>query len=213
MSSLLLRCLRREPSAGEIVPQIKSEARLQCRGLTTQCETEATLINDNPAAWSKLPPPNPLKERVFIFKKWNQKKFFHSMIFSLSRIVQICLIYLQLQEMFLYSKEKKASQSFRLPVRVFQSEDSVFWLCHNSNPSSVTGPPSEEAKESPPIRPIYVTSGPLPFSGSQTDVAWLLSSQRFLGKEKSKLTILEMHLWIIFFKYRMQLKSQLSHQQ
>lgn len=33
MSSLLLRCLRREPSAGEIVPQIKSEARLQWRGL------------------------------------------------------------------------------------------------------------------------------------------------------------------------------------
>lgn len=33
MSSLLLRCLRREPSAGEIVPQIRSEARLQCRGL------------------------------------------------------------------------------------------------------------------------------------------------------------------------------------
>lgn len=33
MSSLLLRCLRREPSAGEIVPQIRSEARLQWRGL------------------------------------------------------------------------------------------------------------------------------------------------------------------------------------
>lgn len=33
MSSLLLRCLRREPSAGEIVPQIRSEAKLQCRGL------------------------------------------------------------------------------------------------------------------------------------------------------------------------------------
>lgn len=33
MSSLLLRCLRREPSAGEIVPQIRSEARLQRRGL------------------------------------------------------------------------------------------------------------------------------------------------------------------------------------
>lgn len=33
MSSLLLQCLRREPSAGEIVPQIRSEARLQCRGL------------------------------------------------------------------------------------------------------------------------------------------------------------------------------------
>lgn len=64
MSSLLLRCLRREPSAGEIVPQIKSEARLQWRGLTTQCETEATLINDNPAAWSEPPPPNRLRERV-----------------------------------------------------------------------------------------------------------------------------------------------------
>lgn len=67
---------------------------------------------------------------------------------------------------------------------------SVFWLRRNSNPSSVTGPPSEEAKEPPPIRPIYVTSGPLPFSGSQTDVAWLLSSQRFLGEEKRKLTML-----------------------
>lgn len=33
MSSLLLQCLRREPSAGEIVPQIRSEARLQWRGL------------------------------------------------------------------------------------------------------------------------------------------------------------------------------------
>ena len=33
MSSLLLRCLRREPSAGEIVPQIRSEARLQRKGL------------------------------------------------------------------------------------------------------------------------------------------------------------------------------------
>lgn len=33
MSSLLLLCLRREPSAGEIVPQIRSEAKLQWRGL------------------------------------------------------------------------------------------------------------------------------------------------------------------------------------
>lgn len=33
MSSLLLQCLRREPSAGEIVPQIRSEAGLQWRGL------------------------------------------------------------------------------------------------------------------------------------------------------------------------------------
>lgn len=57
MSSLLLQCLRREPSAGEIVPQIKSEARLQWRGLTKQCETEATLIEDNPAAWNELVQP------------------------------------------------------------------------------------------------------------------------------------------------------------
>lgn len=66
MSSLLLQCLRREPSAGEIVPQIKSEARLQWRGLTKQCETEATLIEDNPAAWNELGQPascTKLKER------------------------------------------------------------------------------------------------------------------------------------------------------
>lgn len=36
------------------MPQIKSEARLQWRGLTKQCETEATLIEDNPAAWNEL---------------------------------------------------------------------------------------------------------------------------------------------------------------
>lgn len=57
MRSLLLQCLRREPSAGEIVPQIKSEARLQWRGLTKQCETEATLVEDNPAAWNELGQP------------------------------------------------------------------------------------------------------------------------------------------------------------
>lgn len=33
MSSLLFLCLRREPSAGEIVAQIRSEARLRWRGL------------------------------------------------------------------------------------------------------------------------------------------------------------------------------------
>lgn len=33
MSSLFLRCFRREPSAGEIVPQIRSEAKLQSSGL------------------------------------------------------------------------------------------------------------------------------------------------------------------------------------
>lgn len=33
MSSLLFLCLRREPSAGEIVAQIRSEVRLRWRGL------------------------------------------------------------------------------------------------------------------------------------------------------------------------------------
>lgn len=87
MSSLLLQCLRREPSAGEIVPQIKSEARLQWRGLTKQCETEATLIEDNPAAWNELIQPascTKLKERqtscitiksqFYSNKKYNQQQ-------------------------------------------------------------------------------------------------------------------------------------------
>lgn len=67
MSSLLSRCLRREPSAGEIVPQIKSEARLQWRGLTTQCETEAALRDDNPAVWNEPRPPNWLSDRTSAF--------------------------------------------------------------------------------------------------------------------------------------------------
>lgn len=44
------------------------------------------------------------------------------------------------------------------------------WLQDNSNPSSLTRLPSEGAKKPTPIRPISLTSGPLPFPGLQTDV-------------------------------------------
>lgn len=121
-------------------------------------------------------------------KKYNPQHWDNlSKVISGGRVINYC------SHIRNFSEIQKKSNSKMAPISlsVWVKNPALFssMLCRDSNPSSLTGPPSEEAKEPAPIRPIYVTSGPLPFSGFQTDVGWLLSSRGFLGEEKGKFTM------------------------